>query len=475
MISLRDVAARRGDAAAIKWGGNRELSYSQLISRVDSLKRELAGVGPGSAVALHLTNVPTFLVSVLAVTELGGTVMPLDPMLPKGERDALVSALNPSLVLTQAAAEIVAGVAHWQLDDVGGVTAKGQGHDARHPVIEGTAFIQWSSGTTGRPKGILIGAEALWARAQHIQRAVTLTDAERTLCAVPLTHSHGLDCLAFPTLLGGGTLWLMPPQAATPMSVLNALTESRISFFSSVPSFFAVCNRLQHPEEYDLSALSRPFCGSAALSRTVAEGFLERFGRPLQQGYGLAEIGVICIHQHGAPPYLFETVGKPMAPIQWRLDNAELVVSSEALCSGYLIDGAVDAAPFANHELRTGDLVSLDEAGRFFITGRMNQFINVAGQKVNPAEVETALRNLPWVKECAVIGAADELTGECVAAYLVPDRGPTGLDDAALKKSAMPVLREQLADFKIPRHWHFRESLPKSPLGKVLKPKLTER
>ena len=476
MTPLREVAARRADAVALRWAGQQVLSYARLFELVDQLELRLKakGIGPGSAIALHLTNVPAFLIAVIAASELGATVMPLDPLLPKGELATLVAALSPSMVLTQSSTAVVPGAAHWQLDDLAQLVSESGGQLPRHELLEGAAFIQWSSGSTGRPKGILISGDALWACAQHIQQAVALDDDERTLCSVPLTHSHGLDCLAFPTLLGGGTVWLMPPATATPMSVLSLLTSERISFFSSVPSFFAVCNRLQSTTQYDLSALRRPFCGSAALSRTVAEGFLERFGRPLQQGYGLAEIGVICLHEHQHPPYLFETVGRPMAPIRWRLDQNELIVSSAALCSGHLSDGTVDSSPFASGELRTGDLVAVDEAGRFFITGRMNQVINVAGQKVNPAEVETALRNLSWVKEVAVIGAPDSLTGECVAAYLVADRGPSTLDDAALRKLAMPELRERLAEFKLPRHWHFRDALPKSPLGKVLKPKLTE-
>ncbi len=475
---LRDVAAgARRFAPAVRWQ-DQVLSHAEFVGHVDALKHRFAteGLSAGAVIALHLTNVPAFLTSVVAATELGATVMPLDPLLPAGERAALVTALQPSLLLTQATTEVVSNVPHWQVDDVGRVLSHASPRASpRHELLEGTAFIQWSSGSTGRPKGILISPQALWARAQHIQEAVLLDEDERTLVAVPLTHSHGIDCLALPTLLGGGTVWLMPPATATPMSVLRLLSDERLTFFSSVPSFFAICNRLQAPHQYDLSSLKRPFCGSAALSRTVAEGFLERFGRPLQQGYGLAEIGVICLHSHGAPPYLFETVGRPMAPISWKVapETGELLASSAALCSAYLNDGQLDTAPFADGWLHTQDLVSVDDQGRFFITGRLNQFINVAGQKVNPAEVEQALRRLSWVKECAVVGARDELTGECVAAYLVADRAE-GESDDVLKKRALGALRGDLAEFKLPRHWHFREALPKSPLGKVLKPKLTE-
>lgn len=475
VTGFRDVANRRADHLAVKWAAS-ALTYGELLAQIDGLKRcfQAAGLGPGSVIALHLTNVPAFLGAVIAAVETGATIVPIDPMLPKGEREALVWALRPTVLLTQSQSEVVPGLSHWQLDDLGHVVSKASPSAAtRHEQLEGTAFVQWSSGSSGRPKGILISASALWARAQHIRDALELNEHERTLCAVPLTHSHGLDCLALPTLLGGGTVWLMPPATASPMTVLGLMTRERISFFSSVPSFFAVCNRLQSTEGYDLSALRRPFCGSAALSRTVAEGFLSRFGRPLQQGYGLAEIGVICMHEHQQPPYVFETVGRPMNSIQWRLEDSELVVSSPALCSGYWVDGAIDSKPFVDRTLRTGDLVSLDDAGRFFIVGRLNQFINVAGQKVNPVEIETALQKLAWVKECAVIAAPDELTGECVSAYLVTDVGarPPG-DEATWRKAATAVLREQLSDFKIPRHWHFREALPKSPLGKVLKPKL---
>jgi len=197
----------------------------------------------------------------------------------------------------------------------------------------------------------------------------------------------------------------------------------------------------------------------------------------IKQGYGLVEIGVICLNLHEENPIVYNAVGKPIIGMEWRIeasgpDQGELVVRSKGLFEGYFNAEEETRSRLKGGELYTNDLVSIDSRGLIYIVGRKNEFINVAGKKVFPQEIESKLMQYEFIRECAVIGERDSLTGEAPVAYLVPRVGLTEAEQQLQEERIVQGLQSTLSSYKVPRNFIWKSDLPKSPLGKILRAKL---
>ncbi len=450
------------------------LSYADLVGNAERLARALgdAGVGPGHVVLSYLDNGPAFLVALLASARLGAAFAPIDVGVTDAAALALVRLAKSDLIVCDPAAR--PRCLPWSRNLVT-VTVRGEvvecGIAALAPpsVDPGIGIVQFSSGTTGASKGILLGHEALYYRSHYLARTLGLGEDDRTLCTLPLSHTHGAECLALPSLLTGGTLYVKSPRFSFPLYILEELARLRITFFSSIPQFYDVAVKLGLAETPDLSALRLPFCGSAALARATAEAFHAKYGVHIRQGYGLAELSVICVNMHEGGRVVYDSVGTPLDGIEWRLSDGELLVRSKAMFTAYL------DAPDATRErqrggwLHTGDIVSVDADGLFRIVGRKEDFIKVNGLKVYASEVETAIIAVDWIAECAVLGEKDAVGAESIVAHLVLRDGDGGRPAKAVHDDLVRYLRTILSDYKLPRRSVVWPELPKNPLGKILK------
>lgn len=477
---LTDSVSRGGhDERVAVVADGAQLTYAALLHRSDRLADALAelGVGPGCVVLACLDNQPAFLVTLLATARLQATFAPIDLGSTDQEARPIVQLTGAQLIV--CAPDDVKRCQAW-VPCVVTVNAEGEAQAAMVETspaasLDGTAgCIQFSSGTTGTSKAIVLGHDAFHYRSAFLADALELGSRDRTLCTLPLSHTHGAECLALPTLLSGGTLHLLSPQFAFPLYVLQELSARGITFFSTIPNFYDFAVKLQESERPDLSALRLPFCGSAALSRATAEAFYERYGVQIRQGYGLAELSVICVNFQPPEELAYDSVGKPLPGIDWKLDppgdEGELWVRSRAQFSGYLHDAEATADRLHAGWLRTGDVVSVDEQGLFRIVGRKEDFIKVRGFKVYASEVETAAVGVPWVRECAVLCDRDEQGAESIVAHVVVGEG--GPPRERLASALAQALRPVLSEHKLPRRCVAWESLPKSAMGKVLKSRI---
>lgn len=462
-----------------------ELTYGELLAGADALAQALKeiGVRQGHVVLANLDNVPAFLVAVLASAKLGAAFAPIDVSATDSEIEGIIELTGSNLVIAASGDESRRGRVDniVRVDAAGAVTtvtAPGLAPPSVDPTI---GCLQFSSGTTGLPKGILIGHEALHYRTQYYVRLLGLTTADRTLCAVPLSHPHGSETLALPTLMAGGTLFLKSPKFAFPLYILEEIAAHRITFFSSIPAFYDAAVKLSLTHPPDLSALRLSACGSAALARSTAEEFHTRFGVRIQQIYGLAELHAICMNRDVGEPITDDSVGKPVEGIEWRISGStapgaakevegEFVVRSKAMFSGYLNNEEATRAKLRDGWLHTGDIVSVDRDGLFRIVGRKEDFIKVNGLKVYATEVEKAIIGLTWVKECAVLAERDAAGTERIVAHIVPTDSagsPEGMPALLLKE-----LRSVISEHKLPKRCVVWPTLPKSPMGKILKSKI---
>jgi acyl-CoA synthetase (AMP-forming)/AMP-acid ligase II len=466
------------------------LRYGELLHHVEALASALEGqgIGPGNIVLAHLDNVPAFIVAILACVRVGCTFAPLDAGLTDSEIQNILELAQSDIVVCQEGDwEKCSAFSRNLLSlDAAGVVLTQQFSGAYgqsiHPDI---ACMQFSSGSTGAPKAILLNKEAFYYRSFYLMKSLGLGQDDKTLCALPLTHTHGAECLALPTLLGGGVLFLKSPKFAFPLYILEELEELGITFFSSIPQFYDFAVRLAPGKTPDLSALRHPFCGSAALSVATAELFHNKYGVRIKQGYGLAELSVICINMHDNHTVCYDSIGKPIAGIEWKIDGdrpegnsiankhqqGELLVRSRAMFSGYLGDEISTSEKLKSGWLHTGDMVSVDSTGLFRVVGRKEDFIKVNGFKVYASEIEQEIIGLEPIQECAVLAEKDRLGAESILACIVPKDPELSIEDIEQELDAF--LRERLSDYKIPKRYLLVNNLPKNALGKILKSKIS--
>ncbi|OBG35892.1 3-((3aS,4S,7aS)-7a-methyl-1,5-dioxo-octahydro-1H-inden-4-yl)propanoate--CoA ligase FadD3 [Mycobacterium sp. E3198] len=337
--------------------------------------------------------------------------------------------------------------------------------------------ILFTSGTTGRSKGVLcahrqsLSASASWAANGKI------TGDDRYLCINPFFHNFGYKAGILACLQTGATL--IPHLTFDPLRALQAIEQHRITVLPGPPTIYQTL--LDHParRDYDLSSLRFAVTGAA----TVPVVLVERMQSELDidivlTAYGLTEangMGTMCRADDDAVT-VATTCGRPFADFELRIDSSDSGEAGEVLLRGpnvmlgYLDDPAATAAAIdADGWLHTGDIGAVDEAGNLRITDRLKDMYICGGFNVYPAEVEQVLARMEGVADVAVIGVPDERLGEVGRAFVVA-RPSAELDE----QSVIAYTREHLANFKAPRSVRFVDALPRNPGGKVVKPQLRE-
>ncbi|MGY4709686.1 3-((3aS,4S,7aS)-7a-methyl-1,5-dioxo-octahydro-1H-inden-4-yl)propanoate--CoA ligase FadD3 [Mycolicibacterium sp. CBM1] len=351
--------------------------------------------------------------------------------------------------------------------------------DARAAAVrpDDVSDILFTSGTTGRSKGVLcahrqsLDAPAAWAACGE------LTSADRYLCINPFFHNFGYKAGILACLQTGATL--LPQLTFDPEQAMRVVAEQRITVLPGPPTIFQTL--LDHPAraDYDLSSLRFAVTGAA----TVPVVLIERMQAELDfdivlTAYGLTEasgFGTMCRADDDAVT-VATTCGRPIADFELRIDSpdsggaGEVLLRGPNVMLGYLDDpAATDAAIDADGWLHTGDVGTVDEAGNLRITDRLKDMYICGGFNVYPAEIEQVLARLDGVADAAVIGVPDERLGEVGKAFIVR-RPDSDLDEQAV----IDYTRQHLANFKTPRSVVFVATLPRNPGGKVVKPTLRE-
>ncbi|AXN46976.1 Long-chain-fatty-acid--CoA ligase [Mycobacterium marinum] len=333
--------------------------------------------------------------------------------------------------------------------------------------------ILFTSGTTGRSKGVLcahrqsLSASASWAANGKI------TADDRYLCINPFFHNFGYKAGILACLQTGATLF--PHLTFDPLRTLQEIERHRITVLPGPPTIYQTL--LDHParDDYDLSSLRFAVTGAA----TVPVVLVERMQSELDidivlTAYGLTEangMGTMCRADDDALT-VATTCGRPFADFELRIgpDTGEVLLRGPNVMLGYLDDPLATAAAIdADGWLHTGDIGVLDEAGNLRITDRLKDMYICGGFNVYPAEVEQVLARLDGVADVAVIGIPDHRLGEVGRAFIVARPG-RNLDE----KSVIDYTREHLANFKAPRSVRFVDTLPRNAGGKVVKPQLRE-
>lgn len=477
------------------------LHYGELSSRAWRLTHALAamGVGVGDRVALVSNNrIETFELLV-ACLRLGAAFTPLNWRLAVPELLDILGHCDARVLVYDGTHVEKAGAILENRTDIRGLaldvtaragdlqyeaalsqaseTADGVAHDP-----EAIGMLLYTSGTTGRPKGVMIPHRQIFWNAVNTVYATDLGPDDRALACLPLFHTGGLNCLATPALYRGGTVILMDGFDAD--RALSVIESQRATMTVAVPTMYQMLLDAGL-DGRDTSSLETILCGGAPLPEPLLDAWLDR-GFNFRQGFGMTEVGPNCF---SLPAWMARrkrgSCGMPVLHGDARVVRPDgrtsppgevgaLQLGGPIVCAGYLDNPEATAASMTDDGwFDTGDLARTDEDGFFYIAGREKEMFISGGENVYPAEVENAILGFDPVAEVAVVGVPDPRWGEVGLAVVVPDPalGLDGFDVEAVREHC----RTHLAKFKVPKRFEVVSELPKNTSGKVIKPALLER
>ncbi len=452
-----------------------EYTYAQLHALAGGLAAALArsGVTPGDRIALMSSNRPEWVVAVQAIWRLGAAVVLFSPAWKQAETEHAIAITNPKHAVGDHPV-LASLMPMLHLDEP--ITARADVPRAPDdPKAE--AVLVFSSGTTGLPKAVRHTHRSLRAAIGHWRDALELTDKDRIQVTTPPSHILGLLNIATALELG---IWMRLHRRFDLDRMLHHIEADRITVEMAVaPIALALAN---HPklEDYDLTSLRFIMWGATPVTPSVAETVTKRTGVPWVPAYGASELPVIaCNPVRNAR---LDSAGKPVPGVSMRVvsletgkpvepgETGEIQVRAESLMSGYLPADAT-AAAFSDGWYRTGDVGYVEPDGWVHLTDRSKEMIKVRGFQVAPAEVEGVLLGHPAVRDCAVFGVPDPVTGESIIAAVALDAGAKAPEPAEL----ITYVAQRLASYKKPAQVIVVDEIPRLPSGKALRRVLKEK
>ena len=443
--------------------------------------RHLAGAVEATTkrprVGIMLPTSGLFSVAMLAGWRLGRTMIPLNYLLSKEDlafviKDAELDAVITVGPMLSFAGNLPDGVKAIRLDQI-----KFSGLPPKTPrkrlAPDEAGVILYTSGTSGRPKGVILTDANLQANIDQVVEFVKFTKKDLMLGVLPQFHTFGLTALTLvPLCLGCHVVYT---AKFMPKRILELARKHGPTVFIGIPSMYNALRLAKSARPDDFAALRFAVAGGEPLPDAVSDGFHETFGVRICEGYGMTEtapVANVCLPHEYRP----HSVGRVVHRMEQRIVaddgsicppgvDGEVRMRGPNVTPGYFKRPDETAAAFdADGYLRTGDMGRMDEDGFLSITGRIKEMLIIGGENVFPREIEEVLDRHPSVKASAVIGQPDASRGEVPLAFVEL------VDDAAFDATALRShCRETLAQYKVPREIRLLEALPRNPTGKIMR------
>jgi acyl-CoA synthetase (AMP-forming)/AMP-acid ligase II len=509
---LERAATRYSDVEALV-EGDRRWTFAQLGDDVDQAARALvaSGIETGDRVAIWGQNMAEWAIAALAVYRSGAAVVPLNTRFKGGEAAYILDRSGARLLFTVSdfldtdyvamlgdrsqvpgVEDVVVlrgpardGTTMWDdfLTRAGSVGPDAAGLRAAAIKGDDLSDILFTSGTTGAPKGAMLSHHASIRAYDAWSTVVGLREGDRYLIINPFFHAFGIKAGILASLVKGATI--IPHPIFDVPSVMRRVMEEHVTMLPGPPAIYQTI--LDHPDldQYDLSTLRLAVTGAAPVPVEMIERMRNELTfKTIVTGYGLTEatgIATMCRHDDD-PETISTTAGRAIPGTEVRVvddenrplpvgEAGEVVIRGYNVMKGYFNDPESTAAAIdGDGWLHTGDVGVFDEAGNLRLTDRKKDMFIVGGFNAYPAEIENMILRHPSVGQVAVVGVPDHRLGEVGMAFVVPRAGATIDPDALVE-----WCRDEMANYKVPRHVEVVDALPLNASNKVLKFELRER
>ncbi len=431
-------------------------------------------------VGLMLPTSGLFPMAMLGTWMLGRTVVPLNYLLSRPELEYVIADAGIDTIVTvgpmvEHVGGLPAHIRQVRVEDLSFTGLPPLRRAAKRPD-DFLAALLYTSGTSGKPKGVMLTAGNLWSNVSQCVEWVGFTHLDSLLGVLPQFHSFGLTVLTLlPMCVGCKIVYT---ARFVPRRILDLLEAHKPTAMIAIPSMYNVLLHARSATPDHFASLRFIVSGGEPLPRPVAAGFREKLGATINEGYGLTETAPVtnwCRPQdHRAG-----SVGKPLPRIEEKIvdtegrrlginQDGEICIKGPNVMAGYYKLEKETAAVFdAEGYFRTGDMGRFDGDGHLYITGRIKEMLIIAGENVFPREIEEVLNAHATVRDSAVIGVNDPSRGEVPVAFVELAEGAV-FDEAALRAHC----RDRLAQYKLPREIRVLDKLPRNPTGKIMRRQL---
>jgi len=498
---VKSQAEKYKDKVFLYWKDT-TVSYTQL----DALSNQVAnflydlGIRKGDKVSVYLPNMPEYVYLYLGIPKIGAVTGPVNAMFKPREVKFVVGHSEAKTIVTipkfmpvvnQIKGElpnlkhiIIIGESTEDTLNFSELMEKASTDDPPEVEIdekEDPAAILYTSGTTGFPKGVLQTHFNIRRNAEMIKDFMQAKEHYRFMLILPLFHCNAQIVTIMAPLIIGASSILTPGFSA--QTHWDTVAKYKASTFSCVPTILSILLRMPH-ENLDLSSLEFVVCGAAPLPVEVFRAFEDTFKCKVVEGYGLTEgtcassvnplptetedrrkIGSIGIPLPGNEMKIVDSQGNDLPPNS----KGEIVIQGDNIMKEYFKNPEANAETLKDGWLYTGDIGHMDEDGFFYITDRKKDMIIRGGENIYPREIEEVIYSHPAVTLGTVIGVRDKIYGELPKAFVVLKEG-----ESVTEEEMIEYCKKHLADFKVPKYVEFRDDLPKTPTGKIMKQPLRE-
>ncbi len=495
---LEKQALQKPDKAAILFK-EEKITFSAVNALSNRLANRLLNVGvrKGDRVVLLFQNCPEFCVAYFAILKIGAIAVVLDFRLSPAEMEPIFQEAEVTAIITSVRQKVFIDRVRKAVPSLQHIVVAGsEGEDIRdwhsyEEIIEkessekisiplqeeDESLYLYTSGTTGRSKGVILTNDHLTYFPESCHHALPISEKDTWGLVVPISHISGPIVMNVMVETG---LSVSIVDEMKPKKILDAIQNHRVTIFHAVPPIFQLILNVPHWERYDCSSLTMTAMMGTIVPASLMREFKERYPH-LQpfQGYGATETSPLLTLTHLKDAQRkMASAGKVVPRAELKIISldgrevetgqmGEIIARGPQIMKGYLKDPKTTAKKIRDGWYHTGDLGRFDGEGYLYVIGRIDEMVVSGGLNVYPSEVETVLLNHPKVQEAAVVGIPDARRGQILRANVVLKHGET-----ATHREILNFCKERLASFKMPRQLEFKDSLPKSRTGRIAKRQL---